>query len=65
MRNVLPLLSVMELSITIHEGLGRVGGTDIRKEEVECARSRWGGGTTPLSSRAAVGANSTAISAEQ
>lgn len=47
MRNVLPLLSVMELSITIHEGLGRVGGTDIRKEEVECARSRWGGNNAP------------------
>lgn len=47
MRNVLPLLSVMELSITIHEGLGRVGGTDIRKEEVESPRSRLGGNNAP------------------
>lgn len=39
-----------------------VGRTDIRKEEVESARSRLGGTTRP-SSRVAVGAKSTAISA--
>lgn len=40
-----------------------VGRTDIRKEEVESAKSRLGGTTHP-SSRVAVGAKSTAISSE-